>query len=144
MGFGVAFQPYALLLLPMLLGLTPKGTRVATIGRSLVVSCALLILPVFQGFRATMHAIFVQPTYLHPNHATPLLALAPHLRKEIYSAGVSRYFVLFCALVAGWWTWKHQPGQREIIWLAALVLAVRCVVEPVMTPYDVWACAVHS
>ncbi len=141
LGFGVAFQPYALLLLPILLGLAPKGTRWATIVRTSLISCALLVLPIIQGFHATVHAVFVQPTYLHPNHGTPLLALAPHLSGNVYSAGVSRYFVLLCALLAGWWTWTHQPGPRETIWLGALVLAVRCVVEPVMAPYYVWACA---
>ena len=37
LGFAVAFQPYALLLLPMLLGLTPKGARWATIVRASLV-----------------------------------------------------------------------------------------------------------
>ena len=142
LGFAIAFQPYALLLLPMLLGLTPKGHRLVTIGRSLLLSCTLLVLPLVQGWHATTHDLLLQPTYLRPNNATPLLALAPHLARGMYSAGVGRYLVALCALAAGWWAWRHRPGPLEIFWLAGLVFAVRFAVEPVVTPYYVWASAV--
>jgi hypothetical protein len=142
MGFAIAFQPYALLLVPLLLGLSPRGTRLVTVVRSMALSGVLLVLPVLQAWHATTHAILVQPTYLHFNHATPLLALAPHLAAGVYSAGPGRYGVALCALGAGWWTLKHQPGPREVFWLAAMVLALRCVLEPVVAPYYIWACAV--
>lgn len=142
LGLAVAFQPYALLMLPMLLGLTPKGRRLATIGRSLCLSCALLVLPLLQGWHATTHDLLVQPTYLWPNYGTPLLALAPRLAHGVHSAGPGRYLVVVCALGVGWWTWAHRPGPREIFWLAGLIFAVRFAAEPVVTPYYVWASAV--
>jgi hypothetical protein len=142
MGLAVAFQPYALLIVPILLGLAPKGSRLATAVRSVLLSCALLVLPFLQGWHATTHAIFVQPTILVPNHATPLLALAPHLAKGVYSAGPGRYCVVLVAVAAGWWTWKRQPGLREVCWMAALVLAARCLLEPVIAPYYLWSASV--
>jgi len=142
LGFAVAFQPYALLMLPMLLGLTPKGHRLATIVRSLLLSCALLVLPLLQSWHATTHDVLVQPTNLWPNYATPLLAVSPHLARGVYSAGPGRYVVALCALAAGWWAWTHRPEPLEIFWSAGLVFAVRFAAEPVVTPYYVWAGAV--
>lgn len=139
LGLAIAFQPYTLLLLPMMLGLTPKGRHLITIGRAGLLSCALVVLPLFQDWHATAHAIFVQPTYLRLNHSTPLLALAPQLTHGVYSAGPSRYLVVLCAVGAGWWTWRRQPGALEVIWLASLVFIARCIFEPIVTPYYVWA-----
>jgi hypothetical protein len=139
LGFAVAFQPYALLLLPIMVGLMPRGERLRTMARASLVSVALLVLPLLQAWHATTRAILLQPTIFPPSHATPLLALAPRIGTGLYSAGPGRYLVALCALAAGWWTWKHRPSLLEVVWLSGLIFATRCVLEPVVAPNYIWA-----
>lgn len=142
MGFAVAFQPYALLLLPMVIGLAPGGQRLRTIVRSAALSVALLALPFLQAFHATFRAVFEQPTYYPPNHPTPLLSLAPRIGHGVYSAGVGRYFVVFCALATGYWAWTRGLRALWVFWVAGVLFTLRAVCEPVMAPYYVWAATV--
>ena len=53
----------------------------------------------------------------------------------IVAAGPGRLIAVAIACLIGLLIWMKRPSTLRVIWLAALVLEIRCAFEPVMVPY---------
>src|SRR5258708_38796224 len=98
---------------------------------------------------ATVHAVTSQPNWPGVDHPTPWNSLAPHLAGGAVAAGPARAVTVLvacgCAVVAGRrWRAARQAGPwspetlQEVVWWAALALALRAVVAPVMGGFYQW------
>jgi hypothetical protein len=166
LGFGVAFQPLALLLAPLLVALAPDlSERVATVWRAAIPTVLLLAIPLIQSPHATLYALVDQPTYPLLLHPTPWLPLAPVLSHlgattgtqfaliphagfvkvhtgvaggDTVAPSTARLISGVLALAIGVWAYRHRPGARHVVWLATVCLFGWVFFEPVMAPYYVW------
>jgi hypothetical protein len=93
--------------------------------------------------------VTTQPNWPAVDHPTPWTALAPHLSNGAVAAGPVRLLAILaacgCALAAGrrWRAarataeWSSQT-LAELLWWAAVALAMRSVFESVMVAYYLW------
>ncbi len=161
----VVFQPLTLLVVPIALAYVPFKKWPA-FGVVMALPTLLLLLPpLIQQWGPTTYAIFKQPNYPTIDHPTPWLSLAPVLTKarwveaftvhysvdkhkfvygpvkkwigESVSAGPGRTIAIVLACLIGVWVARKKPPFAEVMWWAALALALRCVFESVMDPYYV-------
>jgi hypothetical protein len=165
LGFGVVMQPLVALLLPLLIASTPGGQRMLVAIRSAALSAVLVGVAFLGDPSDTYRSLIDQPTPPSVNHATPWAAIAPRLNsnavtnvhvsslvpglghpaakefttkaKEVVlvAGGPGRMIGVALALLLGVVVWRRPQTQDRVLWLAALVLAMRCFFEPVMTPY---------
>jgi hypothetical protein len=164
-GFGIVMQPLVLLLLPLLVGATPRRRRVLLALRSMALSVTLVGVAWLGNAADTFQAVVRQPSYPAHNHSTPWLALTPKFwmqsgrnteivpfitssgreavrtvavsihRTEVVTGGVGRTVDLVLALLIGLYAWRRPHNPVRLLWLAAIVLASRCFFEVVMCPY---------
>jgi hypothetical protein len=165
LGFGIVMQPLVGLMVPLLVGASPRGERLLVVVRSAALS-AVLVGVAFLGDAAdTYRQVVQQPTPPSVNHATPWAALAPRLTSgavrtvhgaalvpglghpaitaltatgaEVVevSGGPGRMIDVVLALLVGLYVWRRPQPPVRILWLAAAVLVSRVFFEPVMTPY---------
>ena len=159
---GIVMQPLVGLLLPLLVGASPRGTRLLLALRSASLSVVLVGVGFIGNPSGTFRQLVRQPTPPAVNHATPWVALAPRVsggglghyavfvpglghpsfhmvtsRVELVSGGPGRSIDLLMAIAIGVYVWRRPQPPLQIVWLAAVVLASRCLFEAVMTPYYV-------
>jgi hypothetical protein len=163
LGCAVVIQPLAALAVPLMIGATPTGQRVALAIRSVVIS-AVLVTVAFIGDPAdTFQMVVKQPTQPTVNHATPWASLAPRVSSYILapeshtsrspvrgyafhgvptprylaavSGGPGRMIDVVVALTIAVYVWRRPQNPVRFVWLVAVVLASRCFFEAVMTPY---------
>ena len=139
LGVGVVVQPLVALLIPLLVGASPGGRRLALAARSLALSVVLVGLAFVGDMSDTYRALIKQPTPPALNHATPWVALAPHIpvmlgqsaapastRIGTYvlwnsphgvdvfvSAGPGRLIYVVLALLVGAYVWRHPQVARR-------------------------------
>ncbi len=95
-GLAIAFQPFVLLILAVLLfSRMPVRVVIKTLFRSAIPSTLLLIIPFVQNWPSTSKALITQPTYPSVNHPTPFLRFAPvitsaHWERVPYGTAPSR------------------------------------------------------
>lgn len=165
LGFGIAMQPLVALMVPLLIGASPRGQRLLLALRSGALSALLVGLAFVGNPGGTFRAVVKQPTPPSLNHATPWAALSPTLASgttvpstsvhlverhghllvhtssgfvhlpTVVSGGAGRLIDVAFALLLGLYVWRRPQEGVRLLWLAAAVLASRCVFEPVMTPY---------
>ena len=165
LGFGVAMQPLVLLLLPLLIGASPRGKRLMLGIRSLLISAALVTMAFVGNAAYAYRALVQQPEVPLGNHATPWLGLDPKLvsfsgttvksirtvtvhgiptfteaSSYVHSSvlvvgGPSRTLYMVVAVLIGLYVWRRPQDPVRLLWLATVVLALRCAFESVMTPY---------
>lgn len=91
-GFAIAFQPFVLLMLAVLLfSRVPIRLFIKMLLRSAAPSVLLLAIPFIQNWHATSKALISQPTFPGIDHATPLLRFAPivtraHWQRVVYGS----------------------------------------------------------
>ncbi len=87
-GVAIAFQPVAILALPLVLAIAPDNRRrLNMVVKAAVPAALLLAIPFAYSFHNTTRALVEQPTYPSINHPTPWLAFAPVLEKNaVYSS----------------------------------------------------------
>jgi hypothetical protein len=147
-GAAVAVQPLVLLALPVLL-MTIMPRRVpGFVARAAAPSALLLAAAAAANWSATIHAVTSQPNWPTVDHPTPWVSLAPHLSHGAVAAGPFRTVAILaaclCALAAGrrWRSARRAAWDTEtldeVLWWAAVSLALRCVFEPVMVAYYLW------
>jgi hypothetical protein len=148
MGATVAVQPLALLALPVIL-MVIQPRRLAGFLSRAAAPGALLLAAAAANWPATVHAVTIQPNWPAIDHPTPWTALAPHLSNGAVAAGPARLLAIVaacgCALAAGrrWRAarataeWSSQT-LAELLWWAAVALAMRSVFESVMVAYYLW------
>jgi hypothetical protein len=164
-GFGIVMQPLVGLMLPLFLAATPQGQRAMVLVRSAVISVILVGVAFLGDASDTYRQLVQQPTPPSVNHATPWAALSPKLTsgaiKTVHGASLARtaghatlhaYTVtgaqvvevsggpgrmigVVLAVLVGVFVWRRPQSPTRILWLAAVVLSLRCFFEPVMTPY---------
>jgi hypothetical protein len=167
LGAAIAFQPVALLFLPIILATTQTGSRIRTLVRSGLPSLGLLAIPLLESWTDTTYDLIHQPAFPAVNHPTPLLRFTPRLssfgrvtlqriewvqRKgrghfvlatmkthagTVVSPGFVRSIALVISLGLGLWAYRARPNLKGLTWLCGAALASWCLVEPVMTPYYV-------
>jgi hypothetical protein len=165
LGFGVVMQPLVALTVPLIIAATPQGQRVLVAVRSAALSVILVGLAFAGDASDTYRSLVDQPTPPSVNHATPWAALAPKLNsgavhtvhvtslvpglghpaaKELttkatevvlVAGGPGRMLGVLLALSIAVYVWRRPQPPVRVLWLAAGILASRCVFEPVMTPY---------
>ncbi len=164
LGFGIVMQPLVVMLFPLFWAVTPSGRRAIFTLRSAVPSAGLLGAAFLSDPGDTWRAVVVQPTPPSLNHPTPWIAWSPrvpivtsqslhsvlvggrpvateHVLRHTYevAGGPGRLVDLVVALAVAVWAWRRPPSPAGLIWLSATVLAARCFLEAVMTPYYVMA-----
>lgn len=165
LGFGIAMQPLALLILPLIIGASPAGQRVKTAIRATALSAVLVGIAALGNAADTFSAIVRQPSTSYSNHATPWLALAPRIATPgimvgqpfslgatnghatlklaagslqhpvVVSGGPGRTIYLVIAVLLGIFVWRRPQPPLRVLWLCAAILAARCVFEAFICPY---------
>ncbi len=148
LGAAVAVQPLVLLALPVLI-MTMRPARVpGFIARAAIPSVLLVAAAAAANWSATIHAVTSQPNWPTVDHPTPWESFAPHLSGGAVAAGPFRTIAILaaciCAVAAGrrWRAARLAAWDADmlaqVLWWAAVALALRCVFEPVMVAYYLW------
>ena len=148
-GAAAAVQPLVLLAVPVVLVMIEPRRLAGFLARAALPGALLVGAAASANWRATVRAVTSQPNWPTVDHPTPWTSLAPHLSSGAVAAGPARVLAIAaacgCALAAGrrWRIRQHPAGWsrealRELLWWAAVALALRCVFEPVMVAYYLW------
>ncbi len=138
-----------LLALPVMLVAIEPRRLIGFLTRAAAPGAVLLAAAAAANWTATVHAVTSQPNWPGVDHPTPWNSLAPHLAGGAVAAGPARAVTVLvacgCAVVAGRrWRAARQAGPwspetlQEVVWWAAVALALRSVFEPVMVAYYLW------
>lgn len=149
LGAGIAVQPLILLALPVVLAVLEPKRLAGFLARAATPAAVLLGAAAASNWSATYHAVTSQPNWPAIDHPTPWTAIAPRLAGGAVAGGPGRALAILvacgCALIVrrrlpsarGEGPWSRAT-LRELIWWAALGLALRSVFEPVMVAYYLW------
>jgi hypothetical protein len=151
-GAAICVQPLVLLALPMLLAVLPWRRMPAFLIRSALPSAVLLGTAALANWHATYTSVTSQPNSPVINHPTAWTSLAPHMSNTNVAAGPARLATIVlaccCALaVRRRWLAQAEAGESgwwppellaDVLWWAALALALRSFFEPVMVSYYPW------
>jgi len=165
LGLGIAMQPLVALLLPLFLAQTPTGRRVLVAVRAVALPVFLVAVAFAGDASDAYRAMVVQPTPPSVNHATPWVYLAPKVSSgstpightvtiargaghqltastvnlgaplTFVAGGPGRVIDVLLVLLLSAYLWRRPQPMSRFLWIAAVVLASRCVFEAVMTPY---------
>ena len=148
-GAAVAVQPLVLLALPFVLVTVEPRRLPGFLARAAIPGTLLLGIAAAANWSATVAAVTSQPNSPAVNRPTPWTSLIAHGSGGMVAAGPARALAILvacgCALLAGRrWGAAAQTGEwstgrlTELLWWVAVVLALRCVFEPVMVAYYLW------
>jgi hypothetical protein len=148
-GAAAAVQPLVLLALPIVLVAVEPRRLTGFLARVAAPGALLLGAAASANWKAAVGAVSRQPNSPAIDHPTPWASLAPHMSGGAVAAGPGRVLALLvacgCALVAGrrWRTARQAAGWspgtlEELLWWAAVALALRSVFEPVMVAFYLW------
>jgi hypothetical protein len=149
-GAAIAIQPLVLLALPVIAVVIEPRRLTGFLIRAAAPAVVALAVAASANWTATFHAVTSQPNWVTVDQATPWASLAPHAGAgQAVAAGPARVLAILvacaCALVAGrrWRAARRAPMWstqllQEVLWWAALALALRSVFEPVMVCYYMW------
>ena len=148
-GAAVAVQPLVLLTLPIVLMVIEQRRLVAFLARAATPAAVLLAAAASANWKATMTAVTSQPNWPTVDHQTVWTPFATHLADGAVAGGPARAFAIVvasgCALVVGRrWRATRTVAEwspddlRELLWWAAVALALRSVFETVMVAYYLW------
>jgi hypothetical protein len=149
-GAAVAVQPLVLLAVPFLVVLTERRRLAGFLTKAAAPAAVLLGAAAAANWSATVKAVTSQPNWVTVDQATPWASVWPHAGTgQAVAAGPARVLAILvacgCALAAGrrWRAARHAPEWSqglllEVLWWAAVALALRSVFEPVMVAYYLW------
>ena len=137
LGAALAMQLYAVLLVPILVGLLGPRRSADLLGRAAVLPGALFLAMLVPNAHGTMHALLDQPNFPTVDYPTPWVLVAPHIGRHVVAAGPGRLIGLAGAGALGFVAARRRESVQTIVWLAAAALALRCLTEAVMDPYYV-------
>jgi hypothetical protein len=155
-GAAVCVQPLVLLAVPMMLAVLPWRRMVPFLVRGALPSAVLLGATALANWHDTYLSVTSQPDSPVINHPTAWTSLAPAMSNHNVAAGPFRLATIvlacLCALAvrrawqarmpgdvpAGTGTAWTGPLLAEVLWWAALALALRSFFEPVMVSYYPW------
>jgi hypothetical protein len=164
-GFALVTQPLVVMALPLVVAASPGGQRLLTALRSVALSAVLVAVAFASDAADTYRSLVQQPTPPSINHATPWVSLAPRVPGAVFatgryatvtvrhgefvqvpvnaqvhaavlvSGGAGRAVEVLAAILVGLYVWRRPQPPDRLIWLAAVVLGMRCMFEAVMVPY---------
>jgi hypothetical protein len=148
-GAAVAVQPLVLLALPVMLAVVQPRRLAGFLARAAAPAAVLLGAAAAANWSATYQAVTRQPNWPTVDHPTPWTPLAPHMAGGAVAGGPGRALAILaacgCALIAGHRLGAARDAARwsratlsELLWWAAVALALRSVFEPVMVAYYLW------
>lgn len=150
-GAAIAVQPLVLLAVPVVAAAVRPRLLPGFLARAAAPGAVLLGAAAWANWGATYSAVTRQPNSATINHLTVWTQLAPHLGHGMVAGGPGRVLAVLaacgCALaasrrVAAPAAWPGRPwdSQRleELVWWAAVALALRSVFENVMVAYYLW------
>ncbi len=137
MGGAIAMQLLTGLILPVLAGMAGARRRVPFLLRAAFLPAVLLAAVMIPDFHDTWKVLTQQRTFPTINHPTPWVLLSPKIGPRMVAAGPARIGAVVVALGCGMIANKWRYDLRRVVWLAAVVMAARCVFEAVMVPYYV-------
>lgn len=154
-GAAVCVQPLVLLALPVLLAVLPWRRMVPFVVRSAAPSVVALGAAALADWHDTYTSVTSQPDSPVINHRTFWTSLAPHMSSQNVAAGPFRLVTILLACMCAvavrrhWLTRRSAPIAdteeewpnallAEVLWWAALTLALRSFFEPVMVSYYPW------
>ena len=147
-GAAIAIQPLVLLAVPVVAMTIPLRRVPGFLIRAAAPAAVALAAAAAANWNATYAAVTSQPNSPTINHPTPWESLAPHLSSGAVAAGPARILAIVvacgCGAVAGrrWHAARTAAWDTEtlieVLWWSALVLALRCVFEPVVVAYYLW------
>ncbi len=144
-GLAIAVQPLVLLALPCMLAMVEPRRLSGFLARAAAPAAVLLGGAAAANWNATYHAVTSQPNWPRIDHPTPWTPLAPHLAGGAVAGGPLRAVAIALACGCGLVVWRRLGGKpwspttlRELLWWAALGLALRSAFEPVMVAYYLW------
>jgi hypothetical protein len=158
-GAAVCVQPLVLLALPVMLAVLPWRRMVPFLVRVALPSVVLLGATAIANWHDTYHSVTSQPNSPLINHPTAWTSLAPQMAGHNVAAGPFRLATILlaclCALaLRRYWLGRtpmdRGPADRgttgpwppgllaDVLWWAAVTLALRSFFEPVMVSYYPW------
>jgi hypothetical protein len=137
LGAAIAMQLYAVLLVPIFLGVAGVRKGVPLLIRAVVFPGFLLVAVLVPDFHSALWSLTKQPGYPTILHPTPWVLLAPHINRIEVSSGPVHFVALVAAAVLGLVARRRRTDLASIFWLAAIATGIRCLFEPVMVPYYV-------
>ncbi|MCL4422627.1 MAG: hypothetical protein M1115_05600 [Actinobacteria bacterium] len=141
-GLSIAVQPLTLLLAPLAFGMFAKRCWPGMLARAALIPGFLVGTCLLAAPKSTWRALVLQPNYFKVDHPTPLMAIAPRLSSQAVSAGPGRMLAVMAAMAIGLWLVPRAKQRASdaawLVWLGALMLALRPLLESVMDPFYVW------
>lgn len=164
-GAAVCVQPLVLLALPVMLALLPWRRMIPFLVAAVLPSAVLLGATAIANWHDTYLSVTSQPNSPVINHPTAWTSLAPQMANHNVAAGPFRLATIvlacLCALaVRRHWQSRANPAAHggmppsgdsagdsapwpaalliDVLWWAALALALRSFFEPVMVSYYPW------
>ncbi|MHB8439756.1 MAG: hypothetical protein ACYDD4_11420 [Acidimicrobiales bacterium] len=137
LGAALATQLFALLLVPLLLGILGVRKGAALLARASLAPGFLAVAILAHDFSHAWPALWHQPNYPTVDHATPWVLLAPKIAPHVVAAGPGRIVAMLLAVTVGVVATRRRADPVMLVWLAALSMAGRSLFEAVMVPYYV-------
>ena len=134
-GVAIVVQPLVLLMFPLAFVRTPGGQRLRLCLLGALPSIALVGTPLLSQWGATSKVLFHQENFQFLDHATPWVAISPHLSSISVGAGPGRMIAILASVLLGAATARWRPSAPGFLWLCALALSLRCVFEAVMVSF---------
>jgi len=153
LGAAIAVQPLVLLALPILLAAIEPRRMPGYLTRAAAPAAVLLGAAAAANWHATYLAVAHQPNWPTVDHPTPWTPLAPRMAHGAVADGPFRLLAIVAACVCALTVARRLRTARngagrdgrwtvdmlgDVLWWAALALALRCVFEPVMVAYYLW------
>jgi hypothetical protein len=137
LGIAIAMQLYVVVLIPIVIALIGWRKATEVLARSAIIPGFFLVAVLVPNFHGSITALLNQPNFPKANFPTPWVLLAPKLSSVTVAAGPGRIIglVVAVALAIPAYRWRGNPAA--VVWLAGVVLGVRCIFESVMDPYYV-------
>lgn len=148
-GAAIAVQPLVLLAVPFVVMATGRKRLAGFLARAAAPATLLLAAAAAANWSATFTAVTSQPNWPAVDHPSPWVFLAPDSGNGTVAAGPARALAILiacgCALIVGR-RWRaaaetgdwDPPALAELLWWAALALALRPALETVMVSYYLW------
>jgi hypothetical protein len=134
-GAAIVVQPLVILMLPLAFVRTPRAHRARLCVFGAIPTIVFMGTPLLTQWSSTSKVLFRQPNFPYLDHATPWVALSPHLSRTSVGAGPGRLLAVLGAVALAGMASRVRPSRVGFLWLCALALCLRCVFEAVMAPF---------
>ncbi len=138
-GLAVVCQPIALAGVGVAFALAPTRRWAGLAARVVVPPALVLVAPVVADWSRAFRVLHLQPEPLFRDHPTPLAHLAPHLPGDWVSGAPMRSIGTVAAFAFCWLVCRRRPPPAIVVAALSVAFLVRCLVDPVLVSYYVFA-----